>query len=153
MTTNAVVIELLRKLVKKLNDMNKKRVFAFVVDASIIQMIGMLISNAITMDIVASNFMFFGREYTTGASWIILIYLGYFVLFDICWSGVTLGKKLFSVRIERAGSDQITLADNVMRSVLKIISIVLLPVSVPLYLFSGWSFHDKICKTKTVLVP
>lgn len=76
-------------------------------------------------------------------------FLAYFLLFDFTNGGDSPGKEILKLSTRGAGGKKLGPAQAVKRSLLKLASLIILPVSALLYLFGEgeFSLHDAYLKT------
>ena len=97
------------------------------------------------------SFEFFGihMNYKFGASF--LLYLCYFLIFDIFNNGNTIGKLILGINVVSNDQSILTGGIRMKRTLLKMLSIIILPISVLLFLFNdSFTIHDHYSNTMTV---
>lgn len=135
-----------------MNKIYLKRIGSFLIDISIIETVSSLIANFIPIKIKVSSFELLGKNFYINISFIIILYILYFILFDILNNGKTLGKILFKIKVLSIENNNLSKVKLVIRSFYKILSILILPISIILYYFYNYfTIQDRICKTKTVM--
>lgn len=78
-------------------------------------------------------------------------YLAYFWCFDLLKLGVTPGKLLSSIQVVSDDGRPLSLKTRLVRTMLKVIGILLLPVAAVLFLWArSFTLQDQILKTKTI---
>jgi uncharacterized RDD family membrane protein YckC len=133
----------------KLSKISNKRIFALVVDLAVISQISILINNIIKINYEISTFKLYETEVSYGYSLIVFVYIIYFIVFDYFYGGRTFGKKIFSISV--VGKNySLSLKQSIIRSLLKVISIIILPISAFIFLIDNSTIHDKYFNTKTI---
>lgn len=132
-------------------NLKKERVLALVIDLFIISLVISIIGSFLTLNKEIKNFQLFEIDFMLGYSYIFVFYFLYFFLFDFLFDGRTLGKKAFNIKVVKFDNNM-ELKHRILRSILKVISIWLLPFSGLLFLFGNYTFHDKVCKSNTVRI-
>ena len=129
----------------------QSRIFAFMGDIIAIGSINTFAENIFSFFNESESFVFLGLHFTYNFSVSFLLYLCYFMLFDLINHGTTFGKLIFGIKI--ASKDESKLATTVClkRSLLKIVSIIILPIAAALFLFKDrFTIHDHFANTITV---
>jgi uncharacterized RDD family membrane protein YckC len=124
--------------------LKNKRILAFFIDLiiinAIIQLFGLLAQTEMSMYSLDTE------HYTlvSKMSYDFVFYLGYFLLFDFLSEGVTIGKKATNLVIVDAKQPAIGRNDLVKRTLLKMVSIVVLPISILVYLLFNKTLQDEL---------
>jgi hypothetical protein len=73
-------------------------------------------------------------------------------LFDVIKNGITIGKSLLSIiNVDNNDGNILSLKRRITRSLLKVISFVLLPLSFFMFIFNNeFTIQDYFVKSKTV---
>lgn len=80
-----------------------------------------------------------------------LLYISYFLAFDILNRGNTLGKIIFGIKVVYNDNTTPEHKHRLKRTLLKIVSIIVLPVSILLFFLNdSFTIHDHYTKTVTV---
>jgi uncharacterized RDD family membrane protein YckC len=130
--------------------MKEKRVYAFIID--------IIFSGVISS--IASSLLFQKENSTTLAiftfnNWYLTYYsftFLYFVLFDVFKNGITIGKSILSIiNVDNINGNLLDVKRRIIRSFLKIISIILFPLSLFMFVFNNeFTIQDYFVKSKTV---
>jgi|GEM_PF-5143020 len=133
-----------------------QRIYAFIVDIIISNFIGLLFFSIfdIDKDVKTRSFDSLDGTINYGISLQIVVFLLYNLTFDIVNKGVTFGKLVFSIKIVSAESAEETAIPMLMlRTMLKMLSTIFIPISAVVYLYSGVTIHERFSSTKTVSSP
>jgi uncharacterized RDD family membrane protein YckC len=128
-----------------------RRIVAFIVDSTIIGLFAGFFDGFFSDMFQEKVFLFFNQEIKVKFSIAFVFYLIYFFLFDLLNKGTTLGKLLTQIRIVSSNSKSLSVVDLMLRTVLKLISIIFLPIAAIIYLLSdSFTVHDALMKTQTM---
>jgi uncharacterized RDD family membrane protein YckC len=133
----------------RLTNITNKRIFALVVDLVFISQISVLINNIIRINYEISTFNLYETKISYGYSFMVVVYLIYFIFFDYFYNGKTIGKRIFSIYVV-GKSYNLNIKQNIIRSILKVVSIIILPFSAFIFLIDNSTFHDKYFNTTTL---
>lgn len=137
-----------------MENINKKRIYSLIVDIAISNLISMIFFSVMNLkyNFYENSFVVFNNEISFGFSFQIIIMFMYFIIFDIFNQGKSFGKLIFSIKLIRKNSlEELTTIDLLKRSIYKMISIVLLPISIILFLFYNcFSLQDRFSNSKTI---
>lgn len=128
--------------------MKNKRILAFFIDIFIINVIIQLIGFLIKPDLTEYSFETENYKVISRMSYDFIFYLVYFLLFDFFREGITIGKKVTSLIIVNPKQTTIGRNNLVKRTMLKLLSIVFLPISGVIYLIFDKTLHDDILGLK-----
>lgn len=78
---------------------------------------------------------------------LLLVFLGYYVLFDLFNNGLSIGKIILGISVSKNS----TLRSRLSHTFLKTVSIFITPVTVVVYLITGEILHDYLEKTVEVV--
>lgn len=132
----------------------ERRIWAFIIDAAFVSCISGLIQVIIPMVIESFGVSIESKQIVISISLSSVFYLGYFIAFDIWNNGVTIGKSAMAIQVMRDKSEPLNLDERLMRSLLKTIAIIVLPVSVFLYLWvNSFTVHDHFMVTRSIHEP
>jgi len=136
-----------------MNSVNVKRIVAFVID---LLFIATLINIGFSLlyenySPTSFNFGWFPPFVLPGV--FLGGYLLYFFLFDLIFEGQTLGKLASSILVVGSSNNHILdFKKRFIRSLLKMLSILLLPLSILLFFsWGGFTIHEKVSDSKTIL--
>jgi uncharacterized RDD family membrane protein YckC len=130
--------------------MKEKRIYAFIIDVitsgilcSIASSLLFQKENSTILAIFTFNYWYFSYYFFS---------LLYFVLFDVIKNGITIGKSLLSIiNVDNNDGNILSLKRRITRSLLKVISFVLLPLSFFMFIFNNeFTIQDYFVKSKTV---
>ncbi len=130
-------------------DINIYRLFALLIDLVIISVLFSIASNFLILNIELGVENISKKDIVYGYSFLFVFYLFYFLIFDITNNGDTLGKILTKITVVSKQKDKLNY-NKFLRTILKIISLVIFPVAAILFFTNGTSIQDKITKTKTI---
>jgi uncharacterized RDD family membrane protein YckC len=134
-----------------MNQTQKRRVGAFVLDLMVIGIFTTFAENILSFFIDKVSFDALGLTFNHTFSFSILFYVSYFLLFDLINNGVTLGKMIFKIEVVFLDKTELTKATHLKRSLLKILGIIILPIAVLLFFLNKFfTIHDYFCQTITV---
>jgi uncharacterized RDD family membrane protein YckC len=130
-----------------MNKVNTNRVIAFIIDLFLFSIFASIFScflfeknDLLNILIAKINLRVF--------AYYLFVFI-YFILFDIVNTGETIGKSAMSVKTFNLNDSKLTLKQRLIRSCVKFLSIILIPISIVIYYLNGYTIHDNICKTKT----
>jgi uncharacterized RDD family membrane protein YckC len=124
---------------------NTRRVLALVIDLLIIGVIISLFSNIFEIKGPKKNIELYNIDFIYGYSYVFLFYLSYFFLFDFINKSITLGKALFKIKLMFDANDK-TLFRRILRSIIKVISLIIFPISILLFLVKKKALQDYLFK-------
>ena len=127
-----------------------KRIFALIFDIFIIGLISSILIPNYTKFISENSVVVFDRTFIYGFYSNFIPYFVYFFIFDIVSNGETFGKMIFKIKVVLADTLNVTLKIRLLRSILKIVSIILLPIAALVFLIKGNTMEDAVCKTITI---
>jgi len=129
----------------------KRRIGAFIVDAMLIGLLSTFAENILSLFNEKINFTAFGITFNYTFCFSILFYVFYFLLFDLLNNGATFGKMIFKIKVVFYNNNELPKRIHLKRSLLRILSIIILPVAVLLFfLNSCFTIQDHFCQTKTI---
>jgi len=127
------------------------RIWAFIMDAFIVGLLTTMV-NSFLPDFFGSHqreianvpiTISFGGSITT--------YFLYFLMFDLFNEGISVGKMLLKLVVVDHLDNPLDTTKLIIRTILKLVSIIFLPIAILVYLFSdALSLHEKATQTKTV---
>ena len=127
-----------------------KRLLAFLIDFIIISFIYKILDDMFSLSFEITELTLFETKIKLSFSFMILTFYIYIILFDIFNKGITFGKMIFNLSIDNTDSN-LQVVDLLKRSLLKIITIIILPISILLYLFKNkFLLQDKYSSLKVV---
>ncbi|MBT8387408.1 MAG: RDD family protein [Ignavibacteria bacterium] len=130
----------------------QKRIGAFIIDIVLMGGIISLVEGIFSNFFESQPFELWGLSFNYRFSFAIVVYLCYFFLFDLFKNGRTVGKMVVGVKLLHIENLKLSKRDHFTRSLLKIVSITILPISILLFLFKDhFTIHDQFAKTITVL--
>jgi len=124
--------------------LKNKRILAFLIDMIIVNAIIQLISLLVQPEIPGYRL---DTEYYTlvsRLSYDVVFYLVYFLVFDLFGQGVTVGKKATNLVIVDADQTAIGRRELVKRTLLKMVGMILLPISALVYLLFTKTIQDEL---------
>lgn len=127
-----------------------KRILALTIDLIIIGFFVRLLSSLVDLNFSQGNLFLFDTNFTYGYSLVFIIYIIYFFVFDYINNGVTFGKRIFKIEVIQIDKTRLSLSKRLIRSILKVVSIIIFPITLLMFMINGKTLHDNICKTKSI---
>ncbi|WP_452232320.1 RDD family protein [Lacinutrix sp. MEBiC02595] len=128
-----------------------KRFLAFLIDFIIVSFIYHILDDMLSLSFEITELTLFETKIKLRFSFMILTFYIYILLFDVFNKGITFGKMIFNLSIDNTDSDNLEVVDLLKRSLLKILTIIILPISILLYLFKNkYLLQDKYSPLKVV---
>ena len=128
--------------------MENKRIYSFLVDMIVISLILSLLPFSLVKKIV--EFSFNNTDFIVNFEYKFFIILVYFLVFDLFNKGKTIGKLIFKIKVVDIATNVFVFKQAVVRTLLKMISIVIFPISFFLMKFKKYTLHEQYSKTKTI---
>ena len=120
-----------------------KRILAFFIDNLIIVFIFSLLNSIVNLEYGKYDIEIFNVVWKIIITPIIFFYLIYFILFDAFNDGITIGKRIFRIKIDAKENKLIK------RSIVKSLSYLLLPFTLIFWVILGKLPQDYFMKTVT----
>ncbi|MEL6811449.1 MAG: RDD family protein [Bacteroidota bacterium] len=134
-----------------MNSTQIRRCIAFVLDLVVIGIMLSILNQWISSTLNPKTYDLLGISFSVRLEFDILIYVCYFILFDLINNGATFGKQLTRIQVVDLEGFKLPKSKSLKRSLVKIISIVLLPIAILLFLFkSYYTLHDHYTQSKTI---
>ncbi|WP_055442737.1 RDD family protein [Lacinutrix himadriensis] len=134
-----------------MKDIYLKRFLAFLIDFVIVSFIYKILDDMLSLSFEITELTLFETKIKLSFSFMILSFYFYMILFDVFNKGITFGKMIFNLSIDNTTDTNLQVVDLLKRSLLKIISIIILPISILLYLFKNkYLLQDKYSPLKVV---
>jgi len=134
-----------------MKDIYLKRFLAFLIDFVIVSFIYKILDDMLSLSFEIKELTLFETKIKLRFSFMILSFYMYILLFDIFNKGITFGKMIFNLSIDNTTDNNLQVVDLLKRSLLKIITIIILPISILLYLFKNkYLLQDKYSPLKVV---
>jgi len=131
-------------------NLKNKRILALLLDLAIIGFISSLVTSMIKFEWELGTYSLFNHRISFGLSLSVLFYLVYFILCDIFWNSMTIGKEVLKIKVVLQDGAPLELKSRIYRTLLKTISILFWPISGLVFLVNGYTLEDDFSKTKTV---
>ena len=131
-------------------NVKNKRILALLLDLAIIGFISSLVTSMIKFEWELGTYSLFNHRISFGLSLSVLFYLVYFILCDIFWNSMTIGKEVLKIKVVLQDGAPLELKSRIYRTLLKTISILFWPISGLVFLVNGYTLEDDFSKTKTV---
>ena len=134
-----------------MNITKSARIWAFIIDALIVG-VSTTMFNSFLPDLFGS----YQREIanvpiTISFGGSITTYFLYFLIFDLFNHGISIGKVLLKLVVVDHLEKPLETNKRIIRTILKLVSIVFIPIAILVYLFSeALTLHEKATHTKTV---
>lgn len=126
-----------------------KRILALLIDLLIIGLCSSVVTGFFMVEGKLAQLEQFNHTITIRWSFSFLFYLVYFFAFDIFGNSVTLGKKALGILTLSEKNEDISFKFRMYRTILKTLSILFWPISAMVYLLSGKTLQDTLCRTRT----
>ena len=131
-------------------NVKNKRILALLLDLAIVGFIASLATSMIKFEWELGTYSLFNHRISFGLSLSVLFYLVYFILCDIFWNSMTIGKEVLKIKVVLQDGAPLELKSRIYRTLLKTISILFWPISGLVFLVNGYTLEDDFSKTKTV---
>ena len=131
-------------------NVKNKRILALLLDLAIIGFISSLVTSMIKFEWELGTYSLFNHRISFGHSLSVLFYLVYFILCDIFWNSMTIGKEVLKIKVVLQDGAPLERKSRIYRTLLKTISILFWPISGLVFLVNGYTLEDDFSKTKTV---
>jgi uncharacterized RDD family membrane protein YckC len=131
-------------------NVKNKRILALLLDLAIIGFISSLVTSMIKFEWELGTYSLFNHRISFGLSLSVLFYSVYFILCDIFWNSMTIGKEVLKIKVVLQDGAPLELKSRIYRTLLKTISILFWPISGLVFLVNGYTLEDDFSKTKTV---
>ena len=124
--------------------LKNKRILAFLIDMIIVNAIIQFFSLLVQPEM--PGYRLDAEQYTlvSRLSYDVVFYLVYFLVFDLFGQGVTVGKKATSLVITNTNQPAIGRSELVKRTLLKMVGMILLPISALVYLLFTRTLQDEL---------
>jgi uncharacterized RDD family membrane protein YckC len=134
-----------------MNSTQQRRIGAFIIDVIIIGFFVTFSENLLSSAFQAKSFELMGIQFHMRIGTSFLFYMCYFMIFELLNNGSTLGKLLFGIKVVHEDETEISKRTGIKRSLLKVVSIMILPLAILLFLFSDYfTIQDHYSRTITV---
>ena len=129
----------------------ERRIWAFVIDVGFVSCISGLVQV-----IIPTVIQSFGIEVNTlqiviSISLSALFYFVYYISFDLWNDGVSIGKSALGLQVRLQNKGVLTTEQRLIRTILKTLSIIFIPVSLMMFLYNSFTLQDYFMKTRTSL--
>jgi uncharacterized RDD family membrane protein YckC len=128
-----------------------QRIYALIVDLIIVNFFIWISEAFLNLKFEAGTFNAFGFYIKYGYTAAIIIYIMYFIFFDILYNGDTVGKFVFSLHTVETDGTEMSLKRRIIRSISKTVAIGLIVIPVIYYFFTSRDLFAEITKTNTYL--
>ena len=133
-----------------MSEIQQKRILAFIIDLVIAGIISGIIRSILSTIFIAKTYTYIGINFEFNFEFSLIVYVIYFIAFDIMNQGKTFGKYLFNNKVVFTDKEP-TKLDLIKRSLLKVVSIMILPISILLYLFYNvFTIQDHFSGSKVI---
>ena len=127
-----------------------RRSTAFLVDTFVVNSIVTFSIQLFPMAFKIIDFEFLGLHFILGIRLVFVVYLFYFIVFDLLKNGQTIGKQLLNLTVVAKNNKPPDLKKRVLRSLYKTLGIMVLPVSLILFLTRNYTFQEYYSGTITI---
>lgn len=128
-----------------------KRIVALWIDMFVAGLIYGVIENFLPQVFEPIEKDLFGIQVRLQLSLAVLFYLLYFLVFDLLNQGVTVGKLVLKIKVVKGEDSRLTAAEHVVRTLLKMVSLIFLPIAALIFLFNkNYALHDRYTGTNTM---
>ncbi|MEM9686114.1 MAG: RDD family protein, partial [Bacteroidota bacterium] len=109
------------------------------------------VKNFLPVTILTHHIAFSGMAFTMGVTLAPVFYGVYFIVFDLVNDGRTLGKLMLGILVVSKDGAALSPKKQLLRSLYKMLSVLLLPLSIGLFLFKDhYTFQDYYMGTITL---
>lgn len=127
------------------------RILALIIDVFLVGIIQILWVNLIGPIQFPKNYLsLLGFNFIFGLSYLPFLFLLYFFICDFFASGKTVGKTIIGIKNVNEYNLSLSIRFRLLRSTLKVVTIIMWPISGILYALFDITLQDYVCKTKTV---
>lgn len=137
-----------------MENIKQKRIYSIIVDMIISNFIGVTILSLFNLEknMQLGKFTLLDQEIGYGYSFQAIIILLYFVLFDVFNKGKSFGKLIFSIFVVGNSTlRELSFITRFKRTILKVLGIIIFPISLIMFLAFDTTIHDSVAKTKTIV--
>ncbi|MEM9687200.1 MAG: RDD family protein [Bacteroidota bacterium] len=127
-----------------------RRSTAFLIDTLVVNSIVTFSIQLFPMAFKIIDFEFLGLRFILGIRLVFVVYLFYFIVFDLLKNGQTIGKQLLNLTVVAKDNKLPDLKKRVLRSLYKTLGIMVLPVSIILFLTRNYTFQEYYSGTITI---
>lgn len=127
----------------------KERIYALIIDLLFISILSSIIrSTADLSSFEICKIDFLNREWVLNYNLRFLISILYFLIFDILSNGISLGKKIVGLKIEKTNSVP-DIQIRILRTILKsfFLFTIFIPITLIFYFMKNEVLYDRILKT------
>jgi len=127
-----------------------RRSIAFLIDMFIIGAMVGIFDSLFPVTIRVDNFEVSGIRLTLGITLAPVFYILYFIIFDIIAGGQTSGKSILGIVVVSKNGEAISIRKRLLRSLYKMLGVLILPVAVLLFISDNYSIQDYHVGTATI---
>lgn len=127
--------------------LKNSRILAFLIDNVICSSITSLL---IPLKYSLGTYDLGGQRIFINLEFTLLGFAVYFLLFDFFNKGNTAGKAVMGLRTRNFSAQELPLKTRIGRTLLKLVSMIVLPISAIVYLLNGNTLHDNLMKSTVV---
>lgn len=132
-----------------MNNPHVQRAISFIIDLLIVAILIIFIDNFFSDFFTDRQFELRGFRMKINLSFQYMLYLPYFLVFDLLNRGNSPGKQIIGLHVCNKDGEFIDSLRAVLRTMVKTISISVLPLSMIIFLlFNGYTLHDALLSTK-----
>jgi len=124
---------------------------AVAIDLLIISQILLLVERFVDLTLFSKSYQYGDFVVVQKVTSHILFVLGHLLVCDIVLKGDTLGKRIMKISAVKESMNELSLAERVARTVLKSVSLIVLPLSALVFLVNGFTIQDFFLKTVTTV--
>lgn len=128
--------------------MKTNRIIAFIIDIALCSFIVSLFLPLKEHPIGAYDL--WGHEILVNWDLSVLTYAAYFLAFDFINQANSPGKSIMKLRVIGSSGQRLQLKTRIGRTLLKLVSILVLPISAIVYLANGKTLHDNLLKSTVI---
>ena len=129
-----------------------RRSLAFLIDLVVVSIVASILGNVfpiIAFKLV--DFDVFGQQFRIGIAFVFIIWFFYLMVFDVINNGQTIGKWILQLAAVTKNHEIPPVKTRITRSLLKTLSIIILPIAVLLFLFGkSYTIHERYSYTITI---
>jgi len=128
-----------------------RRILALIIDSMIISVIFSVISPLFIKNFYLGSFTFFEKTWVISFHIYFIVFLCYFLFFDLLNNGITFGKMILHVRLVSEKNDSLPAkGTQFIRSLVKAIATTIPLISIIYYAIKKRTIQDVVAKTKTI---
>lgn len=134
-----------------MENIKRRRILALIIDLIIVFICYNLLINLLNLNPEERHLWHFRIRIYWRAILLTSCYLTYFWIFDLLNKGNTPGKTALTIRVISEDGQPLTRKNRLLRTVLKVIGILMLPLAAVLFIWAkSFTLQDQVLKTRTI---